>query len=406
MPYVLAFDVSMGKSYFAIYASQKSCLSEGEIHHQRLGFEKLYEMIVDMTNETEELPAIVFEATGVYSTQLERFMNDHGFPYTLLNPLESKLQMAGMRIHKTDKSDAHQLARTHFTAERRVKAPQDSYFEEMRALSRYYAELEEDLAILRNRIHAMVQLSFPELEVLYKTKSELYYQLLCQYPHPSFVLAHSKTVLRNRILKSTDQNMSGRKAEERAYDLMEAANTCYPAISETDPRLDQLRDYTKRYLELVHQKEAVIKKMVNLSEERNEYGILTSIPGIGEITAVRLIAEIGDIKRFDNHKQLNAYAGIDIRRFESGTLFYKDKINKRGNKELRKILYNMVQNMIKMRRFGGNHFVEYYDKLKTQPYNKRHKVASIACVNKFLKVAFHLISHNLTYNYEIAVTHS
>ena len=402
MPHVLAFDVSMGKSYFAIYASPKSCLSEGEIRHQRLDFDKLYETIAHLIKEDGSYPEIVFEATGVYSAQLERFMNDHGFPYTLLSPLESKLQMAGMRIHKTDKSDAHQIARTHFTAERRVKASQDSYFEEMRALSRYYAELEEDLSILRNRIHAMVQLSFPELEALYKTKSELYYQLLRQYPHPSFVRAQSKTVLRNRILKSTDQNMSGKKAEERANDLMEAANACYPAISEADPRLDQLRDYTKRYLELVHQKEAVIKKMVNLSKERNEYRILTSIPGIGEITAARLIAEIGDIKRFDNHKQLNAYAGIDIRRFQSGTLFYKDRINKRGNKELRKILFNMVQNMIKMRRFGGNHFVEYYDKLKMQPYNKCHKVASIACVNKFLKVAFHLITHKLAYNYGTA----
>ncbi len=62
--------------------------------------------------------------------------------------------------------------------------------------------------------------------------------------------------------------------------------------------------------------------------------------------AVRLIGEIGDINRFDNHKQLNAYAGIDIRRFQSGTLFYRDKINKCGNRHLRKILYFTIQNMI------------------------------------------------------------
>ena len=142
--------------------------------------------------------------------------------------------------------------------------------------------------------------------------------------------------------------------------------------------------------------------MVVLSKERNEYQILISIPGIGKNTAVRLIGEIGDMTRFENHKQLNAYAGIDIRRFQSGTLFYKDKINKRGNSHLRKILYFTIQNMIRQRRFGHNHFVEYYDKLKTQPYNKCHKVASIACVNKLLKCLFHLNTHILTYNYEIA----
>jgi hypothetical protein len=60
----------------------------------------------------------------------------------------------------------------------------------------------------------------------------------------------------------------------------------------------------------------------------------------------------------------------------------------------------MIQPMIKLRTKTNNHIVEYYDKLKTQPQGKPHKVASIACVNKFLKVAFHLITHNITYNYE------
>ncbi|MEI4623851.1 hypothetical protein WAG10_26100, partial [Bacillus cereus] len=45
--------------------------------------------------------------------------------------------------------------------------------------------------------------------------------------------------------------------------------------------------------------------------------------------------------------------------------------------------------------------VEYYDKLKTQPYNKCHKVASIACVNKFLKLLFHLITHDIHYDYRL-----
>ncbi|ONK23357.1 IS110 family transposase [Bacillus sp. VT-16-64] len=62
--------------------------------------------------------------------------------------------------------------------------------------------------------------------------------------------------------------------------------------------------------------------------------------------------------------------------------------------------------MIKLRRFGGNHLVDYYDKLKTQLQGKPHKVASIVCVNKFLKVAFHLITHSITYNYEVVSTSS
>ncbi|SCC22550.1 Transposase [Fictibacillus enclensis] len=104
---IIAFDVSMGKSYMVIYNTSRCCVFEGEILHNKIHFEKLYQRIVALVQQDGHTPEIVFEATGVYSRQLERFMNDHGFPYCLLNPLESKLQTASMRMHKTDKSDAH-----------------------------------------------------------------------------------------------------------------------------------------------------------------------------------------------------------------------------------------------------------------------------------------------------------
>jgi transposase len=60
----------------------------------------------------------MFEATGVYSRPLEGFMNESNYKYYLLNPLEAKLQYDFL-IHKTDKSNAHRLALTHFTIDRR-----------------------------------------------------------------------------------------------------------------------------------------------------------------------------------------------------------------------------------------------------------------------------------------------
>jgi len=58
--------------------------------------------------------------------------------------------------------------------------------------------------------------------------------------------------------------------------------------------------------------------MMALSEGQKDYLVFRSIPGIGDTTACRLIGEIGDIRRFQNAKQLNAYAGIDIMRYQSG----------------------------------------------------------------------------------------
>ncbi|MFC4803299.1 IS110 family transposase [Neobacillus sp. GCM10023253] len=402
MPSVIAFDVSMGKSYMVIYNAARTCIFEGEIIHNRPHFEQLNKLIVELIRKDGQAPDIVFEATGVYSRQLERFMNDYGFSYSLLNPLESKLQTASMRIHKTDKSDAHRLAQTHFTNERRTKKRQENYYNQMRALSRYYEELDDERTLVRGRMHSLLQLTFPELEKLFTQKSELFLNIVQLFPHPDSVKHLSKTVVRNRIIANTDKRLAPKAAEKKAIQLLEAAQDSYPAVDMNDIQCEQLKDYANRYLALLRKQKELIDLMVELSKERKEYRILLSVPGIGENTAVRLIGELGDISRFDNNKQLNAYTGIDIRRFQSGLFFYKDAINKRGNSHLRKILYFTIQNMIRHRRLGNNHFVDYYDKLKTQPYNKCHKVASIACVNKLLKCLFHLITHNLHYDYQLA----
>ncbi|PFE15275.1 IS110 family transposase [Bacillus cereus] len=401
MKHVIAFDVSMGKSYMVIYNVQKQCVFESEIKHTKPDFKKLQEKIHKLTDETGESPEIVFEATGIYSRQLERFMQNNQYTYCLLNPLEAKIQCDSLRIHKTDRSDAHRLALTHFTVTRRVSTGTDNLFYQLKSLSRLYSELDDELSIIRGRMHKVIQLTFPELERIFTSRSDLFLNFVQLFPHPNCVLGLSKTIIKNRIRANTNKKISNITAEKKAIQILEIAKICYPAVSQNDVLCDQLKLYARRYQELLHQKECCINKMVYIAEQRAEYNIILSLPGIGPNTAVRLMAEIGDITRFNNNKQLNAFAGIDIRRFQSGKTVFKDKINKRGNKHLRKLLFLIIQNMIKQRRYGQNHIVEYYDKLKTQPYNKCHKVASIACVNKFLKLLFHLITHDIHYDYRL-----
>lgn len=404
MQHVVALDVSMGKSTIVIYNRYRKCEFEGEIFHTKSSFEFLHEKLQALTKQDEQAPEIVFEATGVYSAPLERFFQTEGYTYHRINPLEANIQMASMRRQKTDISDAHTLAKSHFKEERRATYQEEDYYKQMRALTRYYDELDSEITHLFNRLHAILQLSFPELEKLFSTRSALFLNIVQLYPHPDEVLVCSKTIIRNRLKANTRKNLSLSRAGAKGIALLEAAEDSYPAISKDDVRCNQVREYAKRIADLKEKKEQLVRQMVRLSKEKTEFKILISFPGIGEATAVRLIGELGDIRRFNNHKQLNAYVGIDIMRYQSGNTYYKDKINKRGNNKLRKILFFMIQTMITLRRFGRNHLVEYYDKLKTQPQGKPHKVASIACVNKFLKVAFHLITHNITYDYETAST--
>jgi len=66
----------------------------------------------------------------------------------------------------------------------------------------------------------------------------------------------------------------------------------------------------------------------------------------------------------------------------------------------------MITTMLAQRKKSNNHIVDYYDRLKKQPQSIPHKVAVIACVNKFLRIAFHLIHHGILYDYESSIANS
>ncbi|HDR4908922.1 TPA: IS110 family transposase, partial [Bacillus cereus] len=52
MKHVIAFDISMGKSYMVIYNAQKQCVFESEIKHSKPEFKKLEEKIHELTDKT------------------------------------------------------------------------------------------------------------------------------------------------------------------------------------------------------------------------------------------------------------------------------------------------------------------------------------------------------------------
>lgn len=66
-----------------------------------------------------------------------------------------------------------------------------------------------------------------------------------------------------------------------------------------------------------------------------DYGLLRSIPGIGGITACCILSEMGDLRRFDNFRQLSAYVGLIPGVSESGEKSASSRMNPRGNRIMR-----------------------------------------------------------------------
>lgn len=335
--FVVALDVSMKKSYAVIYEGD-TCLWEGIIAHTRIGFASLLNEI----QRLPQAPEVVFEATGVYSRPVEAFCQKNELAYALLNPLQAKKQLEEdtLRSWKTDKQDAHKLAQTHAGKRRTPKVVQEDIYQDLRDLSRFYQEVEEEIKRTRMHLHNCLQLVFPELEQFFSNKINLYaLTVISLFPHPDLVLKSTPTKIKNLLLKSTRKKISENRARKKAEELIALAQDAYPAVAENSIHCQKTSYYAERLQDLLIQKETLQGQLIGMARELPEHELYSSIPGIGELTSALLIGELGDVRRFETSNQLNAFVGIDIRRYQSGNYLGKDHINKRGNPKGRKIFF-------------------------------------------------------------------
>ena len=114
------------------------------------------------------------------------------------------------------------------------------------------------------------------------------------------------------------------KGFKYADQLLKLAQDAYPAASQDSVQVDEVRYYCRLLIELTKQKEKIVKQMITTAQEDETFQYYVSFPGIGPQTAAQLMAELGDISRFDNANQLNAYVGIDIQRYQSGQGGHQD----------------------------------------------------------------------------------
>ena len=129
--------------------------------------------------------------------------------------------------------------------------------------------------------------------------------------------------------------------------------------------------------------------MDELASTLPEYDTVKSMEGCGNKLTSRIIAEIGDIRRFKNAGSIIAYGGLDAPPYQSGQFEATIRhISKRGNKYLRKTGYEIVK-CIKSNKKTGEEIYEYI--IQKEVEGKAKKVAKIAGLNKFLRIYYGLV---------------
>ena len=132
-------------------------------------------------------------------------------------------------------------------------------------------------------------------------------------------------------------------------------------------------------------------KALDKEIERQVEGIpntLTSIPGIGAVYSAGILAEVGDINRFDSHAALAKYAGLAWTQHQSGTFEAQNtRLIKSGNRFLK---YYLCEAAFAVARCDAQ-YRHYYD-LKYKEVNKyRHKRALALTARKLVRLVFRLL---------------
>jgi transposase len=127
------------------------------------------------------------------------------------------------------------------------------------------------------------------------------------------------------------------------------------------------------------------------SNHNHEMELLMSVPGIGELSAAILIAEIGNFKDFSSGDKLASWLGIVPNVYQSADKFYNGRITKRGSKVARWILTQVANAAARTK---NSRLKEFFNRKKK---SIGHAKAIIALARKIATIIWHLITNDEMY---------
>ncbi len=388
----IGIDISKGKSTACFLKPYGEVLHRPfEIQHTESGLNHLLELISSLNEDAR----VVMEATGSYHVPILMYLKERGIFVAVVNPLVmSKYSNQSIRKGKTNKLDSIKIANygLDYWFHLVDYTPTASIYEELRVLNKQY------LSYLSMRVHAKQTLT----NILDRTMPGIKTQLmnrsdtpdrdkLCDFVKEYWHFDNITCMTESQFIISYNN-----WAKINGYRIStEKAKTIYVMAQDSIPTLSSSISSTKLLvLEAVHVLHMIdttlsllLFQMRTLAKSLKEYETVMAMPGVGEILGPRIIAEIGDVRRFHSASALVAYAGLDAPPFQSGSYMAgKRSISKRGSSTLRKTGYEIMM-YLKIAKPSQDNAV-YLFMLKKEGEGKPLRVAKIAALNKFLHIYY------------------
>ena len=350
--------------------------------------------------ETYSLKSRCFlESTGIYHIPLLCFLRDKGFDCSVINPIITK-NSTNINIRKlhNDKFDSKKAALVGLNVSLKTSIIPDDSVVDLRNLVRDYYYFKDRQSAVALKLTAELKVSFPAYaKVFSKVTIQSSLKLLSSYPLPEDMLAASKENIVD-IIRSTAR--FGEAYALRKYEAIIAAAKDAAVFGRALPsNAVRIRLYVDTYQEYQKHLDTLLKALHETVEKLrdtliyDQICLLQSLRGIGFLSAVVLIAEMGDFKLFSSPKKLYAYFGLDPAVKQSGKLD-GDKVHmsKRGSSLARRILHMAALNNVKVSKGSGTPvnpvIYDYYTQKCT---GKKKPVAMGAVMHKICNIIFAML---------------
>lgn len=373
-------------------------------HHSLVSLES-FKNAIKKAEEVNSLKAHVFlESTGIYHIPLFYHLTEAGFKTFILNPLiTDSNKNQGIRKVKNDKSDATRIAITGFSSNLKTSLIPSDMILDIRALTREYHKLADERTAYLNQITKELAMVFPGYSkvfssILSKTSVAILKEFKCPKALLNATKEHVLTLIRERGKQGPDKSL---KVYEK---LIEAAKLAMVFSHQLNSSYEIIALKLNLIDVIDNQKASVLSRIQSLLKEQadscfsKQVELLESINGVGFISAVSLMSEIGDFKAFSKPKQLVAYFGLDPSVKQSGKFVgTKNSMSKRGSRIARRVLFIVAVASIRntVNGISVNPVIQKYYKELIE--RKPKKVAIGAIMRKMTNVIFAVLRNNKPY---------
>ena len=334
------------------------------------------------------------EPTGHYWFNLGKFLQDHGMTPVHVNPhhVKKSKELDDNTPSKNDRKDPKVIAG--LVKDGRYFRPYipDGIYAEIRALSGLQVLAQSEITRLKNRIARWFSIYFPNYKDVYGNIGAVSGLMVLEAaPLPADIVKLGVDGV-NRIWREAKLRGVGLK---RAKPLVTAAEHSIGSRDAQEAARIELRillaDYkmqTAQEAELMALIEDKIRKVPYVDK-------LLEIRGVGLKTVTGFVAEVGDITRFDDPRQLQKLAGYAIVKNESGKHKGESHISYRGRKRLRYVLYEAAVSVVS-HSAEFRSIYQYYTTREKNPLKKMQSMIAVAC--KLVRVFYLILKTGATYD--------